>query len=277
MVIAAALKAACGVLREKETPRLDAELLLAFLTGKERLYFALHPNEALEAETVSGLLSLAARRASGEPIAYIVGEKEFMSLRFRTPPGVLIPRPDTETLVETILRMYKGGALALLELCVGSGAASVSVLKYLPQATAAGFDVSPLCAETARQNAARHGVGERARFFVGDLFEKPDFGGETFDCVAANPPYIPSAEIETLSADVKNYEPRTALDGGADGLDFYRFILSAYETLLKPNGKFIFEIGYNQAEALRVLARGREVEIIKDLAGNDRVCVVSPK
>ena len=194
--------------------------------------------------------------------------KEFMGLRFKVNSNVLIPRQDTETLVEQVLKIVKPG-MKVLDLCTGSGCVLISVLKNAPELTGVGSDISKTALLVAKENAKMHEVD--ADWIRSDLFDNIT---ETFDVIMANPPYIPTGEILSLMPEVRDFEPENALDGGADGLDFYRKIAGQVKDYLNPGGYVYMEIGYDQGEAVSELMRNAgftEVEVIKDLARNDRV------
>lgn len=213
-------------------------------------------------------LSAKARVEEGEPLAYVLGEWYFYGETYRLNRDCLIPRPDTEHLVEWLItHMPKGGCFA--DLCTGSGCIAISALVHRPDLRAAAVDISPGALEMARYNAKANGVLDRITFALADVKRGEGLTG-VFDVIVSNPPYIHTAVIETLSEQVKR-EPRRALDGGEDGMDFYRAILEQYPKHLKDGGSMVFEIGYDQAQAMRDL---HECEIFKDYGGNDRVAVL---
>jgi release factor glutamine methyltransferase len=216
-----------------------------------------------------------ARRERREPVAYILGRREFWSLEFEVTPAVLIPRPDTETIVETALReLTQTPPRRILDLGTGSGCLLISLLTEFPRATGVGIDISPEAIEVAKRNAARLGVADRA------TFELADFGAfaceERFDLVVSNPPYIPDATIVALDPDVRDHEPQLALKGGRTGLDAVERIACALARTLAPEGLALIEIGHDQGESGARTLRNEGVnvlEIVKDLAGLDRVLV----
>jgi len=254
--------------------RLDCEVLLSGLLQKERLYLLLHKNDALDEEVEKRFFDLIERRAAHEPVAYLLGEKEFMSLPFAVSPGILIPRPDTETLVEYAIGELKEVKDArVLDICTGSGAIAVSLAYYLPQISVSACDISPHCVSTAQENAKRNGVAERVSVFCQDVF-LPFEVQTAFDCLVSNPPYIPSAVLPTLEQDVGDYEPSAALDGGDDGLIFYRRLIHLAPQLVRSGGLVAFEVGHDQAEAVSLLmeqAHFAEVKQLPDLSGILRV------
>ena len=246
----------------------DAWLLMEYVSAITRVYYAMHDREKMdeaEAQTYEGLLK---KRASHIPVQYITGEAWFYGYSFRVTPDVLIPRLDTEVLVEQAeLRILPG--MNILDMCTGSGCILLSILKR-HSVSGVGADLSERALDVARSNQKRIGV-RGASWIRSDLFQ--NIGG-TFSMIVSNPPYIASAEIETLSPEVRDYEPRQALDGRADGLYFEKKIAGEARKHLKPGGWLLLEIGCGQGKEMREYLAGagyQEVEIIKDLGGNDRV------
>lgn len=227
-----------------------------------------------------GLLAAIEKRESGYPLQYILGEWEFFGLPFEVNESCLCPRPDTEVLVETAIELLpKNGRF--LELCTGSGCIPVSLCKHRPDARGTATELFPDTLATAKRNAEKNGVADRIDFLLADLFDIEYFEYEckgSFDAIISNPPYIPKRDIEDLSVEVK-HEPIAALDGGEDGLDFYRFIVGEYKRFLSPVGVILLEIGYDQGKPIREIAErnGFSCEIKKDLGGNDRVAVIKRK
>lgn len=247
---------------------LDAWYLLQMVCRIERSYYYVHGEEDITQDAQKEYEIAVQKRAEHIPLQYIVGEQEFMGLRFKVNSNVLIPRQDTETLVEQVLKIVKPG-MKVLDLCTGSGCVLISVLKNAPELTGMGSDISKTALLVAKENAKLHEVD--AEWVRSDLFDNIT---ETFDVVMANPPYIPTGEILSLMPEVRDFEPENALDGGADGLDFYRKIAGQVKDYLNPGGYVYMEIGYDQGEAVSELMRNAgftEVEVIKDLAQNDRV------
>lgn len=263
-----------GFFRDKgiETPRLDAEVLLSHVLEKPRIYLYVHYDQPLDPDELAAYRGFVRRRAARDPVAYLLGEREFMGLTFRVSPAVLVPQPDTETLVgeaEKRLRGTPGARIA--DVGTGSGAIALSLLYMLPNLTAAAVDVSPAALEVARENAARLSLSDRVTFYEGDLLAP--LLGQTFDAILSNPPYIPRKDIAALSPEVRA-EPHVALDGGADGLDFYRRLTREAAALLRPGGFLAVEAGQGEAAAISAMARANgwtEVDIVQDLAGIDRV------
>jgi release factor glutamine methyltransferase len=255
-----------------DTPVIDARLLVEAGAGVSRLDIVTDPRRLVSQEQVDAVDALAKRREAREPVAYIVGRKHFWTLELAVTPGVLIPRPETELLVETALKQIPSDASArVLDLGVGSGAILLSVLADRPNTTGVGLDVSDDALAVARANAAALGLNERVEFHRGS-WDAPV--GDKFDVVLSNPPYIPSNDIAGLMPEVALHEPRLALDGGADGLDAYRAIIARLPELLRPGGAFAFEVGQGQAEAVRELANAADLSTqdpLMDLAGIPRV------
>ena len=247
---------------------LDAWYLLQMVCKIERSYYYVHGEEDITQDAQKEYEIAVQKRAEHIPLQYIIGAQEFMGLRFKVNSNVLIPRQDTETLVEQVLKIVKPG-MKVLDLCTGSGCVLISVLKNAPELTGMGSDISKTALLVAKENAKLHEVD--AEWVRSDLFDNIT---ETFDVIMANPPYIPTGEILSLMPEVRDFEPENALDGGADGLDFYRKIAGQVKDYLNPGGYVYMEIGYDQGEAVSELMRNAgftEVEVIKDLARNDRV------
>lgn len=256
--------AAAGV----EEAAVDAWLLFSYDKKVDRTWYLLNRTQRASGEEQEAYLKLIARRCERVPLQHITGEQEFMGLPFRVTPDVLIPRQDTEVLVEECLRHLAPGNI-FLDLCTGSGCILVSLLHYAKGTFGTGADLSGKALAVAKGNVEANGV--EARLVQGDLFEPVT---DTFDLIVSNPPYIASAEIETLAPEVREHEPRMALDGTADGLFFYKRIVQESPSYLKEGGWLCMEIGYDQGAAVRQLMEARgfaTVSVIKDLAGLDRV------
>lgn len=261
-----------------ETPRLDAEVLLSHLLKKQRIYLYVHFDEPLQAEELAAYREMIKKRVAHVPVAYILGEKEFMGLTFQVTADTLVPRPDTEILVQAAVDALKGmppEAHRFADIGTGSGAICLSVLHFTENTEADTVDISPGARAVAEQNAAALGLTERITFHTGDLLEP--IKDKTYTAILSNPPYIPQADIETLAPEVRCKEPMTALCGGADGLDFYRRLCAEAPDMLLAGGFMAFEVGIHQAEAVANLAQEHPLiertEIIKDYAGIDRVVV----
>lgn len=225
--------------------------------------------------------SLIVRRVQGEPIQYIIGHVEFLGLVINVGKGVLIPRPETELLVEEAIKELKrrftvhGSRFTVLDLCTGSGCIAIALAKHFPDAHVYGVDKSDTAIQYATRNAIENNV-KNVHFIKGDLFEPVK--NKKFDCIVSNPPYIKTGDIQTLQREIKEYEPVEALDGGEDGLKFYRRILSNADRFLKKNGIIILEIGHDQADSVLSIARGvgfKTINFIRDYADIKRICVVS--
>lgn len=260
-----------GYLTEKgvENARLETEWLLSAALGLDRVGIYVNFDKPLNADELSVVRGLVARRAKREPLQYILGTQEFCCLDFVVTPAVLIPRHDTEVLVEEALRRAPHAA-TVLDIGVGSGCIAVALAKQLPDAQVWGVEQSPAAIAVTQRNAERHGV--RVTLFEGSLFEP--FADQRFDLIVSNPPYIPTADMETLQPEVREYEPRAALDGGPDGLDFYRIIVPAGPEHLNPGGWLMVELGIGQAEAvLRMFGQAGfgDCFTAKDPNGIDRV------
>lgn len=256
-----------------ETPRLDAEVLLSHLLGEARIYLYVHYDQPLEPEELARYRTLVQRRAAGEPVAYIRGVREFMGLSFRVTPAVLVPQPDTETLVGAALERLAPRA-RVADIGTGSGAVALSLAHSLPELSVTAVDVSAAALAVARDNAAALGLSARVAFLEGDLLAP--LSGRTFDAIVSNPPYIPSAELARLAREVRR-EPRLALDGGADGLAFYRRLTAESGALLAEGGFLAVEVGRGMAEEVAEMARARgfgAAEIVEDLSGVGRVVVM---
>jgi release factor glutamine methyltransferase len=254
-----------------ENPRTESRLLLAHALGVSGAE-TLNANPTPEQAAI--FAALVERRAAHEPFAYISGHREFWSLDFEVGPGVLVPRPDTETLIEQALRLYPDctAPLRIADLGIGSGAILVAALTEFPGATGVGFESSPDAFAYASRNAARH-AGTRAEIRTADW----NSAAGPFDLVFSNPPYIPAGDIESLDPDVARFEPHGALDGGPDGLDAYRGLAVLLPRILKPGGHALLEIGIGQAPAMETLFPGLElVRIAPDLSGVPR-CVILRK
>ena len=249
----------------------EARLLFCSLSGISPARLLADPGTAFADER---LAALAAQRCEGTPLQYLLGEAYFYGERYRVSPQVLIPRPDTEILVEKAIRDLPVGVFA--DLCTGSGCVAISVLSHRPELTAHAFDISEGALEIARENAKDNGVEDRISFFKRDLLSEPL--PQRYAGILSNPPYIPSSTVPTLSREVQK-EPILALDGGEDGLIFYRHFLSTLRENLLPGGSFFFEIGYDQEEAILALGKemGYRAFVLRDLSQNPRCAVLTPQ
>lgn len=245
-----------------ENPRLDAEVLLCAVLDKSRIQLYTNFDEPLEEQELKQYRGYVARRAAREPVAYILGHKGFLQYDFKVTKDTLIPRPETELLVEQLVSLNRDREpVRILDLGCGSGAIIDSLLAELPEARGMGVDISPGAAAVTRENALSLGVGERLETVVSDLYEKVP-REEKFQVLVSNPPYIPEGDLAGLQAEVHR-EPRRALDGGRDGLDFYRRILRDLWSYLDPEGMAAFEIGQGQGEDVARLCREAGLDCVK--------------
>ncbi|MBQ8624921.1 MAG: peptide chain release factor N(5)-glutamine methyltransferase [Agathobacter sp.] len=255
---------------EIEDAKNDAWLLLAMVCKISRTYYYVHMDEELTIEQANEYENVLKKRAERIPLQYITGEQEFMGLPFKVSPAVLIPRQDTETLVEEALKVMKPG-MKVLDMCTGSGCILISILKNITGVEGLGVDISKQALIVAKENAKLNGV--LASFERSDLFEMVT---DTYDVIVSNPPYIPTEVINGLMPEVAQFEPYQALDGKEDGLHFYRKIVKECKSYLKEDGKILFEIGHDQGAAVSEMltyAGFSEVRVVKDLTGNDRVVI----
>lgn len=271
------LKWTTGYFAEKgiATPRLDAEILLAHALSTERLYLYLNMDRPLSSVERSLYRDLVKRRALREPVALITGKKEFWSTTFRVVPGVLIPRPETEVLVEVVLQEIQGAqSPQVLEIGTGSGAISVTVARQKPGSWIVATDIDTAAVAVARLNAADTGVSDCIDFAVMNLFDGI-LPHPRFHVICSNPPYVPTHVVPTLAPEITRFEPLRALDGGPDGLDAFRKIVAQAPQFLKPTGSLILEMGDEQEEAVRSLFSSEaglsEVQFFRDLSGKPRV------
>lgn len=270
------LSAARKFLSEKETPeaRLQAEQLLAHSLNLTRFDLYTQYDRPLNKEERDRYRRLLKERSNGRPLQHLTGRQAFRRLTLKMAPGVFIPRPETEILVETILSgLGKGGPPKILEIGTGSGAICVSLAVEVPGSRIWTVDISEPALDLARANAESHGVGERITFCRGDLFAPID-EGLRFDALAANPPYVPSGELARLATEVRDHDPREALDGGELGLDFFKRISAGAPTFLRPGGLIAFEVGIGQAPAVAAILGSSgfgDIAVTKDYAGIERV------
>lgn len=258
----------------KEACAFEAELLLEKAAGLSRTAFFLQAEQQLSDEAAEAYEALLRQREAGRPVQYLLGEWEFMGLPFAVGEGVLIPRGDTEVLVETILeRQETEGLNKILDIGTGSGCIPISLGKYGGFTDLLAVDISPQALAYAEKNAMKNQVA--VRFYESDLFSGlPERWRGELDGIVSNPPYIPAKEIAGLMAEVRDFEPRNALDGGEDGLEYYRAIIQEGRDWLRAGGWLFFEIGYDQGEAVQQLFREfgyEKIELRQDLAGLDRV------
>ena len=271
-----AIKIGAKLLKEKKISSyiLDSELLLSKALNKTREEILINLVNIVKENKISIFERYLYRRSKNEPIAYILEEKEFWSKKFKVNSDTLIPRPETELLVDEILKLYKGKNISILDIGTGSGCIIISLLNYLKRSTGTGIDISPKAISIARQNAQMHKLCNRVKFSnkkIENIFDKK------FDLIVSNPPYIERKEIKNLSEDIKRYEPRVALDGGNDGLDLIRKVIYKSKYILKIKGMLALEIGNEQIKKVSKLLIDNNFcirKIIKDYKNNVR-CVIA--
>jgi release factor glutamine methyltransferase len=258
--------------------RREAGSLLAYVLGRDRSYILSHAEDAIREEQAERFREYLERRAQGEPLQYITGHQEFFGLDFEVGPSVLIPRPETELLIETALSLVRssGDHLFICDVGTGSGCVVVTLLHELPQARAVAIDISSAALEVAKRNAARHAIGERVEFVLSDCFSSlnpKDLRQSNFNLIVSNPPYVEEGAIAGLQREVRDFEPRAALAAGVDGFEVIRRLLLETGNFLAPAGYFVFEIGFDQAAAVEQLIDPkiwRLVAVHKDLQGIER-------
>ena len=288
MIIREAIAGACAVLKTAgiDTPSLDASLLLAHVLKISRTSLSSRTEEPLSQENTEEFFALVERRKKGECAAYILGKKEFRSLEFLVNPSVLVPRPDTETLVEAALEILRGSGewgvgsnddktaeniYRILDMCTGSGAVAVSLKNEMPWLDVHACDISAKALEIANENARRLLGENQIHFYQGDLYDA--IPHSSLSLIVSNPPYIPTDEIKTLSAEVQN-EPRLALDGGRTGLEIVSRIIDGSHDFLRRGGSLLLEADPRQMEKIASLLAGKgyyDIKLYKDISGQDRV------
>jgi release factor glutamine methyltransferase len=288
------LKQGIGRLREANVPSctLAAELLLLHVANRDRTWLYAHPEEILSADTTTQYFALLQRRANGEPTQHLTGKQEFWGLEFEVTPDVLIPRPETEQLIEVVLdrlalREFRAGrspgltgnGITLVDVGTGSACIAIALAKELPDATVYAADISPAALHVAHRNAARHGFSDRIQFLESNLLEAfsplaARHSPPSFDLIVSNPPYVSRRTAETLSREVREHEPEVALYGGEEGYEFYAELVAQSHEFLKPGGLLVLELGYNSLPAVRPLldpSHWTNVGVTNDLAGIPRV------
>ena len=260
-----------------KSPKLDSEILLSEAINKNRQYLILNSNEELIKKNIKSFENLLKRRKRGEPIAYLVKKKEFWKQNFYINKNVLIPRPDTELLVEETLKLFNvNSKLNILDIGTGSGCILLSILKERRNFFGTGIDISKKAINVARFNAKMHQLSNRVKFYNSDV-DKFLIG--KYDLVVSNPPYIKRQDLKYLEVDVKGFEPKLALDGGKDGFSKITKVISKTSTLLKKNGRFILEIGFGQKKKILSILKQNNFfinKVVKDYGKNDR-CIISTK
>jgi release factor glutamine methyltransferase len=257
--------------------RREAGSLLAFILGKDRTFLISHAEDQLHDDSLSQFRDSVERRAAGEPLQYITGVQDFFGREFRVTPDVLIPRPETELLVEAAIELVGDSTPLICDVGTGSGCIAVTLLCEISQARAVAIDKSPAAIEIAKLNAARQSVADRAEFLISDCFDSLDSTRHQFDLVVSNPPYVSAAMMPGLQREVRDHEPPIALSPGPDGLSVIRRLLDDAPGFLKSEGYLIMEIGFDQSEAVRGLIEEnvwRLLEIRPDLQGIPRIVVL---
>jgi release factor glutamine methyltransferase len=279
MTLREALTRATGQLDTSPHLRADAQrdalLLLLHTLGIARAALHADPDRTLTLDQQARYDSLILRRIANEPVQYITGEQEFYGLTLRVTPAVLIPRPETEHLVEAVLlELDPSQPLEILDIGTGSGAIAIALAHHLPRARITAIDVAPQALEVAASNAARHGLTTRIRLVESDLLEALAPCDASFDAIVSNPPYIATTDRNTLHPQVRDHEPAAALFAGVDGLEIYRRLIPQARAALKPNGLLALEIGYNQREAIAALLAGwNDLHFVDDLQHIPRVAL----
>lgn len=262
-----------------DAPRLSAEMLLSHILGLTRIELYTQYNQLVDKADLDALHGLVKRAGQDEPVAYLVGRTEFYSLQLEVDTHCLIPRPETELLVQKAIEFLRtrSGTQHVCDLCTGSGCIAVAIAKNSPETQVTATDISGAALAVAARNVEKHELGDRIALLCGDLFEPlvPGLDVTQWDLIVCNPPYVSTAEYETLEKNVKDYEPELALLAGDDGLDVYRRIAAQIEQYLKPDGALLLEIGYAQGPAVRELLEATElfaeIAVEKDDHNNDRV------
>lgn len=283
--IAAAILRGANKLRKAGVPeaRREAGSLLAYVIERDRSFIISHADDPIAPEAWEKFIEFLDLRAQGKPLQYITGRQEFFGLDFEVSADVLIPRPETELLIETALKLVAnpGAATFICDVGTGSGCIAVTLLHELPNARGMALDISPSAINVAKRNALRHDVSERLEFLVSDCFAGLANTGPVFDLIVSNPPYIPAGDLAGLQREVRDYEPHLALEAGADGLAIIRRLLTDAGDHLKTGGHFLFEIGFDQREAVEsllapMISRGdwELIDIYPDLQGIPRTVVL---
>ena len=279
MNIEIAIKDACKELKKNNisSALLDSELLLSKVIKKDRKFILSNPEKKINRDDQNSFNDLIVKRSKGKPLAYLTGIKSFWKYDFKINEKVLIPRPDTEIIIEQVLDIYKNkNNVNFLEVGIGSGCIGLSILKEKKSFTATGVDLCQDCIKICTYNANKLGVSDRIKLLKSDV---DNLIYRKYDLIISNPPYIKKFDLNKLEREIKNYEPKLALDGGLDGLSVTRKVIKKSSDLLKTNGKLILEIGYDQRAPVKKMLNKNNFyinDIIKDLAKNDR-CIISTK
>jgi len=276
MKIGNAVRAIAEILEVENVPEplREASLLICLAIKKDKAFLIAHPEYELRVDERSLLQDFANRRANREPYQYIAGHQEFYGLEFEVTPDVLIPRPETEILVERAIRSLteRPGSSTFLEVGVGSGCIAVSILASVSNSIAAAVDISDKALAVAGRNASKRGVSERLRLFVSDVYTNVE--QRNFDLIVSNPPYVPNADLETLQPEVRNFEPYASLSDGGNGLSIVEKLIRGATNFLKPGGELLIEIGFDQSPLVENMFDARlweTVEFLPDLQGIPRI------
>ncbi len=264
--------------RDYNNPFLDVQIILAYLIKKDRIYLHIHKDEIVKKDVEEEYFEMIKKRNIGYPLQYMINKQEFMGLNFYVEEGILIPRPDTEILVEKIINIVKdkfiNKEVSILDIGTGSGAIAVSLAYYLKNSKVTAVDISDQAVKIAAINAEKNEV-KNIKIIKGDLFNNLNLESEKFDIIVSNPPYIETDEIEKLQKEVSDFEPKKALDGGKDGLKYYKEIVKKFSQFSNSKSILSMEIGYNQGKAVKDILQNSNlfdnIEIDKDLSVNDRV------
>ena len=260
-----------------KSPKLDSEILMSKVLKKDRKFIILNPKICLKKNSINYFDDLVKQRSTGKPIAYLVGWKDFWNNKFKINENVLIPRPDTEIVIEEVLRFSQHkNRLKILDIGVGSGCILLSILNEKKNFYGVGIDKSSQCIELSKANAYKIGLKNRLKFFKTDV---DNFNYDKYDLIISNPPYISHFDLKNLDKEVLNFEPKLALDGGLDGLSEIKKVIMRSSELLKKNGKLFLEIGFNQKDKVKKILNNEGFyinKILKDYANNYR-CIVSTK
>jgi len=279
MNIRSTILEACVVLKKNniKTAQLDSEILMSYVIKKDSKYIILNYDKILYPNNIRIYKKLISERAKGKPIAYLIGKKDFWKHKFYITKDVLIPRPDTELIVEQVLKMTKNKfKLKVLEIGVGSGCVILSILKEKKDFYGTGIDISKKCLDVCKINTLELDLSNRIKFFKSDI---DNFAKGKYDLILSNPPYIKKLDLQYLEKDVIGFEPNIALDGGLDGTSEIRKVINRSSELIKKNGKLVLEIAFDQKEKVKKLLNNKGFyinKVLKDLAKNDR-CIISTK
>lgn len=274
--IAEAVLEGANKLRKAGVPeaRREAGSLLAYVLGRDRSFILGHADDEITPEELERFIEVLEMRARGKPLQYITGHQEFYGLDFEVTSDVLIPRPETELLVEAALKMLEGiSSPSICDVGTGSGCIAIILVHHHPNARTLAIDVSPVALEIARRNAARHSVSDRIAFVRSDCFASVEQPETLFDLIVSNPPYVAESALEGLQREVRDFEPRVALEAGPDGLSIIRRLLTESEHFVKPGGHLLFEIGFDQHESVEQLIERdvwKLIDIHQDLQGIPR-------